>query len=260
MHLSQRRAQVVGRLRQRKTREREGLVLVEGLRAVAEALAAGARASFAVVSPRLSLLDGGNELLAALARDAVEVAEVDDAELTRLSDTEHPQGVLLVCRQPAGSDEAFVPGARLLVLDGIQDPGNVGTLVRAATAFAVDGVVALDGTADPWGAKAVRASAGMVFRRPLVQVAAGDALRRLGDAGIPVLVADASGVDVEGVDVPGGWALAVGNEGAGPRPDVRGAAFATVRIPMPGAAESLNAGVAGSILLYALTRERPGVR
>jgi len=259
MELSQRRATVVGRLRQRRTREREGLVLVEGIRAAAEALDAGARASFAVASPRLSALDGGAELLAALGRRGVEVADVDDAALTRLSDTEHPQGVLLVCRQPEAPPDLVRPGARLLVLDGIQDPGNVGTLVRAASAFAVDGVVALDGTADPWGAKTVRASAGMAFRRPLLQATAGQALEALRDAAVPVLVADASGTDVERVSPGPGWALVVGNEGAGPRPEVREAAAATVRIPMPGGAESLNAGVAGSILLYALTRERPGV-
>lgn len=258
MGLSQRRAQVVGRLRQRKTREREGLVLVEGVRAVSEALHAGARAVFAVVSPRLAAVDGGVAVRAALDGSRVEVAEVDDGELSRLSDTEAPQGVLLVCRQPEAPAATMAPGARLLVLDGVQDPGNVGTLVRAATAFALDGVMALDGTADPWGAKAVRASAGMVFRIPVLQAPASAALEACAGAGLPVLVADAGGADVAGYLGGGGWALVVGNEGAGPRAEVREGATATVRIPMPGGAESLNVGVAGSILMYALTRESPG--
>lgn len=254
MELSQRRAQLLGRLRQRKTREREGLVLVEGIRAVEEALSAGAEATFAVTAPRLLSLAGGEELRDALARSGVETVETDDAGLAHLADTEHPQGVLLVCRQPDSDAAAVRSQARLLVLDALQDPGNVGTLIRAATAFALDGVVVLDGTADPWGAKAVRASAGMVFRVPLVQTTWDEALARFRGVGVPLLVADAKGADVTDVPREGGWALAVGNEGAGPRDELRHEAAAVVRIPMPGPAESLNAGVAGSILLYALTR------
>lgn len=254
MELSQRRLQLIGRLRYRKTREREGLVLVEGIRAVAEAVAAGAEAVFAVASPRLATLAGGEALLDALTRAGVETARTDDTELAHLADTEHPQGILLVCREPRARPDLVRPGAQLLVLDALQDPGNVGTLVRAATAFALDGVVVLDGTADPWGTKAVRASAGMVFRVPLLQVDWEDALAALRAAGLPLLVADAEGADVGAVPRGEGWALAVGNEGAGPRVAVRHGAAAVVRIPMPGPAESLNAGVAGSILLYALTR------
>lgn len=255
MELSQRRRQVLGRLRHRKTREREGLVLVEGIRAAGEALAAGAVPAFAVTSPRLDALAGGAELVSALRGSGVDVAHVDDAALTELGDTEHPQGVLLVCREPSWSaDDVVAPGRRYLVLDGVQDPGNVGTLLRAATAFALDGVLALDGTCDPWSAKAVRSSAGMAFRVPVLRLGAPEALSLLGAAGVPVLVADAGGADVAGVDGSGGWALVVGNEGSGPRDAVRQGSVAIVRIPMPGPAESLNAAVAASILLYALTR------
>lgn len=258
MSLSQRRTHLVGRLRHRKTREREGLVLAEGIRTVGEALRAGAQAEFALVSPRLETLAWGADLLATLRSRVAEVERIGDGELDALADTERPQGVLVVFRQPRGDGDPRVAGGRHLVLDAVQDPGNVGTLIRVATAFGMDGVMALDGTADPWGPKAVRASAGMAFRTPVHQMGADRALDLLGDAHVPVLVAEASGTDVAAIPFQPSWALVVGNEGAGVREALRSAACRSVRIPMPGPAESLNAGVAGAILLYALTREGQG--
>jgi TrmH family RNA methyltransferase len=258
--LSQRRTQLLGRLRHRKTREREGLVLVEGLRAVSEALAAGAETTFVVSSPRLTALDGGTTLLEVLASRGVEADLVDDKTMAGLADTENSQGVLLVCRQPAPDRGSVSAGSRTLVLDALQDPGNVGTLVRAATAFALDAVVVLDGSADPWGAKAVRSSAGTSFRLPILQMKCEEALSFFGEQSVPLLVADASGDRVTRWRSPSGWALVVGNEGAGPREALVSAATAVVSVPMPGPAESLNAGVAGSILLYALTQEDAGAQ
>lgn len=254
--LSQRRARALGRLRHRKTRERDGLVLVEGVRAVMEALDAGASGRFAVVSPALDRLEDGASARRALAEAGVVVDEVGDSELVSLADTEHPQGILMVCAEPAAGDEAVRHGGRYLVLDAVQDPGNVGTLVRSAAAFALNAVLALDGSADPWSPKAVRASAGMAFRQPLLRRPAEEAMALLGRNGVPLLVADAGGEDVAEVEPAGSWALVVGNEGAGPRTSIRRGATRFVRVPMPGPAESLNAGVAGAVLLYALTREK----
>ncbi len=251
--MSQRRAQILGRLRQRKSRVREGLVLVEGLRAGAEALDAGAEVRFAVTSPRLRETPAGSAFLTRIFAAGTEVNEVSDRELENFADTEHPQGVLLVCPEPVHGASAVVAGGRYLVLDALQDPGNAGTLVRAAVAFGLTGVVALDGTVDLWGAKAVRASAGMVFKMPVVSMTAADATSRFNDVGVPVLVADSGGADVTRWSGGPSWALVVGNEGNGPREAVRDAADGTIRVPMPGSAESLNAGVAGSILLFALT-------
>ena len=162
---------------------------------------------------------------------------------------------------------------RLLVLDGVQDPGNSGTLVRAAVAFGLDAVIVLEGTADPWGAKTVRASAGMAFRIPVIQARSGDTVAALRHAGVPLLVAAAVGAPVGAAPVgaapvgelgrksvggdvsEGDFALAVGNEGAGVRDELRDAATSTVSIPMPGPAESLNVAMAGSVLLYELAKE-----
>ncbi len=256
MALSDARTRLLGRLRHRKTREREGLVLVEGVRAVRDALRAGVRPRFAVVSPRCAELDGAlvDELAA-----CTEVHEVDDAALAALSDTTHPQGVLAVVDQP-GDDwvEALGPSSRILILDALQDPGNVGTLIRAAAAFGLDGVVLLDGSVDPWNPKAVRASAGAAFRCPVARRRHDAALDRLAAAGLPILVSDAAGGDPKPPPWHGGWALVVGSEGHGVRRAVRDAAAGTVRVPMRGGVESLNAAVAGSILLYELTRHDGG--
>jgi len=255
--LSQRRQQIVGRLRHRKSRVREGLVLVEGVRAVREALDAGADVRFVITAARLGSAPGGRDLVSIMEGAGIAPDVIGDADLASLADTEHPQGVLAVFAQPELGPEIVRPGGRYVVIDGVQDPGNVGTLIRGAVAFDVEGVVVLDGTADPWGAKAVRASAGMVFRKPVVSLQFGEAMQRLAGEGIPVLVADPEGTDVTTFDLPDGWALVVGNEGAGPRREVEASGGERVSIPMPGPAESLNVGVAGAILLYALTQGGP---
>ena len=254
--LSQRRTRLIGRLRLSKSRGREGLVLVEGVRAVDEALGAGADVRFAVTSPSVESSEAGAALVARMRRQGLDLTEVADGELEGLADTRHPQGALLVCAQPRVPLDGVVQGrGRYLVLDGVQDPGNAGTLVRAALAFSAHAVIVLDGTVDPWGAKAVRASAGMVFRVPVTQVPASEAIAAIGAAGVPLWVADPQGVDVREKSAAEGFALVVGNEGAGPREAVRAAAESDVAVKMRGRAESLNVGVAGSILLYELTRE-----
>lgn len=253
MALSQRRTAIIGRLKSRKTRQREGLVLVEGVRACAEAIAAGASVSFGITSPRLDTTEAGAALRRTL--DGHDVESVEDEDLARLADTRTPQGVLLACREPTtGLDE--LEGRRFLVLDAIQDPGNVGTLIRSAVAFGLDGVVCLDGTVDPWSPKAVRASAGLVFRCAVVLASAPAALARLAELDVPILVASATGGRASEGGAAGAheFALVVGNEGAGVRPDVRAAAGAEVSVRMTGPVESLNAGIAGSILMHTLSR------
>jgi TrmH family RNA methyltransferase len=140
-----------------------------------------------------------------------------------------------------------------LVLDAIQDPGNFGTLVRSADAFGAAFVLALDGTVDPWNPKSVRATAGSAFRVPIFQSGTAEAIGQLRRQKVRLLVADSGGA-APGARGEGPIALAIGNEGAGVRPELRQAADGVIAIPVRGAVESLNAAVAGSILLYLLTR------
>ena len=237
-------------------------MLVEGVRAASTALDAAAGLSFAVVSPRLDGSAEGRALAERLRTSpGLDLLDVSDAEMEDVADTEHPQGVILVCDEPdvdlaRGLDaaaHASTAGPRVLVLDAVQDPGNVGTLVRSAVAFGFDLLIALDGTTDPWGAKAVRAAAGTIFRLPVVRADAGEAIGALSAAGLPILVASAEGSAA--LDAPAsGFALVLGNEGAGVREALRGAARDVVAVPMRGPAESLNVGIAGSILMSDFTK------
>lgn len=256
MALSHEKRRLLGRLHRRKTREREGLVVVEGVRGVAEALRSGARGRFLLRSPRGDAL-WTPELDGAVTRCRVEVLNVSDAEMGELAGTETPQGVLLVAEEPrADPGSVWEEGApRILLLDGVQDPGNVGTLVRVAAAFACTAVVALDGTADLWSSRALRAAAGTTFRLPALHLGWNEVRDALEDREIPLLTADAGGADVRTVRERTRWALAMGGEGAGCRSEVRARSHGVVSIPMPGAVESLNVGVAGAILLYELSRE-----
>lgn len=254
--LSGRREALIRRLLRRRTRKREGLFVVEGIRGARVALERGGDVRFAVCSPRLRALEGGDTLAALLDEGGVDTTWTDDQVLEALSDTETPQGVLVVCREPAWTLEDVLGHADrgLLALDGVQDPGNVGTLIRSAAAFGVAGVLALDGTADPWSPKAVRGAAGTLFSTRVVCVPWKETASRLEAAGVAVVASGAGGRDVASWRPPERWMLVVGNEGRGVRPAVVRAARAVVGVPMAEGAESLNAGMAGAILLYVLTR------
>ena len=252
--LSKSRRQLIERLKTRKGRPREGLVLVEGVRSSVDALAAGADIRFAIRSPRLLGTLAGRALASALAERDLETDEVDDVGLTELSDTEHPQGVLCVCTEPGLDLEQLRHRApsTLLLLDGLQDPGNMGVLIRAARAFRVDAVIVLDGSVDPWNPKTVRAAAGASFHIHIARALWAEVGPWLEEERIEILAADPAGDDVRSFQPVSSWALAVGNEGVGLRADLAASSTKSLAIPMPGGTESLNAGVAGSILLYSL--------
>jgi len=260
MPLSEGRRRLIGRLQRRKSRVREGLVLVEGVRSADEALRAGAVIRWAVCSPRLNSTERGMELVRSLEASEDDVTWITDDELGALSATEASQGVLLVAAEPRFDVDRFVTrAAKVLLVDGVQDPGNLGTLIRVAAGFGLEGVVVLEGTVDPWSAKAVRASAGAAFRLPVAQERWEVVRSRIKEASLPLIVADARGEDVSTAAQGEGWALCVGSEAHGTRPAVARDATLSVSIPMPGGTESLNVGVAGAILVYALWRSTPNV-
>ena len=156
-------------LKRRSGRERRGLALAEGVRLVEEALAAGVPIRGAVVSPALEATRRGEALKGALVAAGVKLETVDDRALGELADTEHPQGVVAVIepREWFLDDIALEPRSAVLVLDAVQDPGNVGTMLRTALALGAAGVVALPGTADLSNPKVIRGSMGALLPAPL---------------------------------------------------------------------------------------------
>jgi RNA methyltransferase, TrmH family len=257
MALSKSKAKLLERLRNPRQRPREGAFLVEGARSAREFLRASLplEIRLGLVSPSLAGSPEGREVLDALAGARFTVEELPDRELEAVSDVQRPQGVILVVSEPQGvlQQVRAGPGTRILILDGVQDPGNAGTLIRAARAFGLDGVVALDGTVDHWNPKVVRSSAGSLAHIPVARLPWSEASRWLREQGVALFVADPAGEDVRGFRPSAPWALAVGNEGGGPRREVVGEARRVLAIPMAPEVDSLNAGMAGSILLFTLS-------
>ena len=244
-------AKLVHALKNRRGREKHGLFLAEGVRVVEDLVASRIDLQFAVVSTTLGDSERGRMLIGAL-RAKTQVKEVDDRELNDVAETETPQGVIAVARirDVSLADIDLTANAVVLVLDAIQDPGNLGTLIRSADAFGAAGVIALPGTTDYWSSKVIRSTVGAAFRIPLVNTSDDETWRWLEKNQVTICGADMHGTPIREFAVRGRVALVVGNEGGGLREETRAKVTGTVSIPMRGNAESLNVAVAAGILLY----------
>jgi TrmH family RNA methyltransferase len=198
----------------------------------------------------------------AAAAAGVSVHQVSDDVIEALSDAVTPQGVVAIAPMHLSTLDDLTANDLVLVLDEVRDPGNAGTLVRSAVAAGAGGIVFGHGSVDPFGPKTVRSSSGTILRTKIVRDAPlVDALARLRDAGFSVIGSDAAADGAaDEVDLSGRVALVVGNEARGLTAPVRDAVDLVVRIPLPGPVESLNAAVAGSILLFECVRQRKAVR
>jgi TrmH family RNA methyltransferase len=225
-------------------------IAVEGLHLTEEAVKSGLRLHTVFVR------DGNEGLLEQLAIGNAEVLIVTEEVFDSATLTEHPQGIAALVEAPRFTVEAMFHGKPLVVIAAsLQDPGNLGTLVRSAEAFGATGMILLPGTVSLWNAKTLRASSGSAFRLPVVALTAEDAFAALREHGVRVFAAVARDGASE-ADLRGASALLIGNEGSG-LPDAWIAqADARVTIPLPGAVESLNAAIAGSVLLYEAMRQR----
>ncbi len=244
-------------LHRRKARERLALTLAEGIRLVEEAVASGISIQGGVVSPSLEAGERGHALVEALERRGVPLERVSDRDLEKLADTDHPQGVIAVIRTPTWSIADLVIERRsaVVILDGVQDPGNVGAILRTAYGLGAAGVIALPGTAELANPKTLRGSMGAWFRLPAMRLELPEFLGWATEKGLAIQVAAMDGAPVMSVKRSGTVALVVGNEGAGVQPGLRAAGTA-VAIPLVAGAESLNVAVAAGILLYEVMRDR----
>lgn len=238
----------------RKAREREGMFVAEGVRTVEELLASPLRIKGILTCDLLDRTPRGAALAAqCLARD-LDVLRVSEREFVSATDTEHPQGILAIADVPSLTLDALVlsDDARLLVLDGIQDPGNVGTLLRTASALGCSATLVLPGTVDPWNAKVVRSAVGMQFTHPTLSCSEQELDMFLHANAVALWGAAAEGRALGSMPAPRRLAVVMGNEGAGLKVSVRDRCDELVAISMVPGAESLNVAVAAGILLHAL--------
>lgn len=232
-------------------RRKSGDFLCDSPKLVEEAVRHGVTVTCVVVSEGVDFPDG----LGADVRRVVVPPEV----MASVSPLKTPQGMVAVCKLPQTSVPETLPEGRYIVLDGVQDPGNVGTVLRSADAFRCTGAVLLHGCADLYGVKTLRASMGAVFRLPVYTMDASTLRRLLTAAGLPLYGAALreDTVDVRCRDLRR-CAIAVGSEGRGLSEEVLSLCDETLRIPMSPQCESLNAAAAAAVLLWEAYRTEEG--
>lgn len=226
----------------KKAREEAGLFVSDGVKLLSEAV------RFCPGLTTVILSDG----VEAEVPDSVQRIRVPEDVMASISPMESPQGAVFLCRLP--EKQAFLPKPGMLLLDGIQDPGNLGTILRTADALDVP-VALLEGCADPYSHKVVRASMGAVLRTQVVQASWQEVREACREEGIPVAVTALSdrARDIREADL-GEMAVVIGSEGQGVRQEILDCADRELIIPMNPHCESLNAGVAAAIVMWQMRR------
>jgi TrmH family RNA methyltransferase len=243
-------------LEQKKVRDESGLVPLEGLRLVSDVLSSG-------ILPEVVILREGQVIddfpfLRAPNGDTV-IITVEEKLFVRTAFTTSPQGILAIVKNPLHTLSDVLTGdlPLILVADGIQDPGNLGTMLRSAAAAGADGAVLLPGTVDASNPKAVRAAMGASFFLPVAECSHEELIQEMDQRGIRLVTTGAVGsVPYDQFDWRTPTAVVVGNEGAGISPQLAQATDAVVSIPMASCVESLNAAIAISVILFEASRCR----
>lgn len=227
---------------------------MEGIRAVEELLRSPLSINGVLAAPKLIDSPRGVALLESARSRGIEVDEVDEKEFRSAAETESPQGIIAIAKTPGHSLDALgeLNQARILLLDAVQDPGNVGTIIRTAAALGAHATIALPGTVDVWNAKVVRSAMGAHFLHPAFHCTWDELRLFLDESKVPLWGAAVSGDPVEQEAAPRQLALAVGNEGAGLSEHLARACSRFVSLPIAAGIESLNVAVAAGILLYEL--------
>jgi len=239
----------------RKERAEQSAFVVEGVRLAEEAFQAGWNPQLLLVSEQLS--ERGRSLMRAFSARGIDVEEISPSVLSSLADIEAPQGLLAVFHThqlPLPEELDFV-----LVVDAVRDPGNLGTILRSASAAGVQAVLLSPGTVDAFAPKVLRAGMGAQFHLP-IEMMSWDEIQRLSRRParpLRLLLAEAGqGVSLWQTDLCQPLALVVGGEAEGASRDARKMADGFITVPMPGQSESLNAAVAASIILFDVVRQR----
>lgn len=233
----------------KKDRDKSGEFIVEGFHLVEEALKAEGTILHLIVTEDLELPAGWNT-------DNFQLIQVTKAVAKELIETEQSQGIFAHCRQPEHTDDEAASWKKLLFIDAVQDPGNIGTMIRTADAAGMDAVILGKGSADPYNPKTVRSAQGSHFHIPIVKGELGEWIDRAKTSGINVIGTGLqNAVDHYTVGPLSEFALIVGNEGSGVAAEYLSNAGTIVKIPLYGKAESLNVAIAAGILLYTFGKQ-----
>jgi len=236
-----------------RARSKAGLFVTEGIRLVEEVLHSGWLPKILLYTEDIG--SRGLEMVAEFQKSDVEVLLVASHVMQAASDTQTPQGILAVLPIPNVAPLPVSPNF-LLILDGIRDPGNMGTILRTARAAGVDAVLLPEGVVDPFSPKVVRSAMGAHFNLPICAMRS-EEIAEFVAAGISLFLADSTGgQSIFETDFTSPLALIISSEAHGASTWAKRLATQRVHIPMPGGAESLNAAVAGAILTFEVVRQR----
>jgi len=246
-------------LHRKKGRMKNNAFIIEGIKIINEAIENDYPIEKILYTDQLLENREGVDFLNRL-QNTCSLIYVSSNVFKEISDTENPQGILAVAQLRYRTiDEIILENNPfLLYLDEVQDPGNMGTIIRTADAFNIDGIIISQGCVDPYNPKVVRATMGSIFRTPLYFASDGlDMLKDLREKGIKIYSTSLQGsIPIYDADYNGGLVLVIGNESKGVREDIQRMSNILIKIPMPGKAESLNAGVAASIIMYEVLKQR----
>lgn len=238
----------------RKNRERKRKFNIEGVRLCEEAADAGLKITAAFISESA---ETKYPEVCGVIRERIEPLIITDELASYISDTKSPQGVFLTAEIPAKQLRTDGENCRILLLDGLQDPGNVGTVIRTGEALGIDGVMLSPECADVWSPKVVRSAMGSLFRLPIAVAPLPERIPELQKKGFTVFAAvlDRNASGIHETEFPARCAVIIGNEGNGVSPEVINSADGNIYIPIS-SAESLNASVAAAIFCYEMRNRR----
>ncbi len=232
------------KLHTKKERDKTGTFIIEGFHLVEEALKSNAIIQELIISETTDIPSSWNV-------DNLSITIVTEKIMTEISDTDSSQGVAAICEQYSQSGEGHF--TTLLLVDAVQDPGNLGTMIRTADAAGIDAVIIGDGSVDVYNSKVIRSTQGSIFHIPILKEDLHRTIDQLKQNGIPIYgtsLKDA--IDYKKVSAQDAFALLVGNEGNGVHPELLAKTDQNLYIPIYGKSESLNVAVAAGILLYHL--------
>lgn len=246
-------------LYRKKERIKNSSFIIEGIKIIQEAINYEYPIRNIIYTDRLLNTKDGMEFYESII-GLDNITYVPDNIFKEISDTENPQGILAIARFEYKTIEQIHKKEKLflLLLDGLQDPGNMGTIIRTADAFNIDGIIITSGSVDPYNPKVVRATMGSIFRVPLYYTSDGlSELTSLRDKNIKIYSTSLEGsIPIYNANFKESIVLIVGNESKGVSDDYYSLSDKLIKIPMPGNAESLNAGVAASIIMYEVMKQR----